>query len=169
MTNETLPTKEKGDLVREILFRGKPIDQEWWLENFERFSSMEEWAIGNLIASDEGYWIVGGIADVDDEYIAHEWWVKVRPETVGQYIGLMDKTLTKIFEHDIVKNDRGLVGYVSFLQQSMGYHIVYKNTDERLGHRHRGGHYEVDLYLEVIGNIHDNPKLLEGLRYDMQK
>lgn len=127
---------------RDILFRGKRLDN--------------------------GEWVYG---DLQTQYTQPRVakWYTVDPKTVGQYIGLMDKYLTKIFEHDIVKNGRGLVGYVSFLQQSMGYHIVYKNTDERLGHRHRGGHYEVDVYLEVIGNIHDNPKLLEGLRYDMQK
>jgi hypothetical protein len=139
---------------REILFRGKPIDQKWWLENFERFSSMEEWAIGNLIVSDEECWIVGGIADVDDEYIAHEWWVKIRPETVGQYTGMTDESKSKIFEGDLYRSNGGYIFEVVYLESEacfVGVPVDYPKEWTFL---------EDVAVMERVGNKWDNPELL---------
>ncbi|MEC0241999.1 hypothetical protein P4H66_19535 [Paenibacillus dokdonensis] len=41
-----------------------------------------EWVVGYLIGTDV---IVGDIVDWDDEYFCTEFWLKVDPETVGQY------------------------------------------------------------------------------------
>ena len=139
---------------REILFRGKPIDQKWWLENFERFSSMEEWAIGNLIVSDGECWIVGGIADVDDEYIAHEWWVKIRPETVGQYTGMTDESKSKIFEGDLYRSNGGCIFEVVYLESEacfVGVPVDYPKEWTFL---------EDVAVMERVGNKWDNPELL---------
>ena len=140
--------------MREILFRGKPIDQKWWLENFERFSSMEEWAIGNLIVSDGECWIVGGIADVDDEYIAHEWWVKIRPETVGQYTGMTDESKSKIFEGDLYRSNGGYIFEVVYLESEacfVGVPVDYPKEWTFL---------EDVAVMERVGNKWDNPELL---------
>lgn len=82
-------------------------------------------------------------------------------DTIGQYTGLKDKNGKEIYEGDIVKSISGKVGYVIFLQQEMGYVVVWDNCDTRLGHRNRGGGYECDESIEVIGNIYDNPDLVE--------
>lgn len=82
-------------------------------------------------------------------------------ETIGQYTGLKDKNDKEIYEGDIVKSISGKIGYVIFLQQEMGYVVVWDNCDTRLGHRSRGGRYDVDSSIEVIGNIYDNPELVE--------
>lgn len=82
-------------------------------------------------------------------------------ETIGQDTGLKDKNGKEIYEGDIVESISGKIGYVIFLQQEMGYVVVWDNCDTRLGHRNRGGGYECDESIEVIGNIHDNPKLVE--------
>ena len=68
---------------REILFRGKRVDN-------------DEWVYGFLVKM----FGVLNIADKDNENIIYE----VIPETVGQFIGLPDKNSNKIFEGDIVYN-----------------------------------------------------------------
>ncbi len=71
--------------MREVLFRGKRIDN-------------GEWVYGDLYHGKEDnifieYWTV------DKEYRPYE----VDPKTVGQYTGLDDCKDNKIFEGDIVK------------------------------------------------------------------
>ena len=82
---------------------------------------------------------------------------EVLPETVGHYTGLTDKNGVKIFEGDIVTgyfNHEKIVGYIFyggnaqfFIQRDGIYGIGLDNSD---------------CWLEVIGNIHDNPELLKG-------
>lgn len=69
---------------RKTEFRGKPVSDVYADYTGECLFSTEEYAIGNLIVSGDECYIVGGVVDVDDEYLALEWWVKVRPETVEQ-------------------------------------------------------------------------------------
>ena len=79
------------------------------------------------------------------------------PETIGQYTGLSDKNGTKIFESDILLVDEG-EEYEMRVQVEMqcGCWLIYKEELNRgflaLGTTH----------CKVIGNIHDNPELLEG-------
>lgn len=74
-----------------------------------------------------------------------------------QSTGIKDKNDIEIFEGDIVKNVTGELGYIGFLKQEMGYVIVYKNRDRRLGHRNG----IEDFHLETIGNIYEHPHLIE--------
>ena len=64
--------------MREILFRGKRLDNGRWL-------------VGSLIQHD-----ITMICGDDEQRM-------VDPETVGQYTGMTDRTGTRIFEGDIVQ------------------------------------------------------------------
>lgn len=139
--------------MREIIFRGKDTDTGKWL-------------YGSLLI-DKGVAKIGrrerGHSSINQSY--NYWvWYEVDPDTVGQYTVLKDKNGNKIFEEDIVREVVGYkrIGYIGWLQQECGFVIVWKESDSRLGHRSRGGGYENDPSLEVIGNIHDNPELLSN-------
>lgn len=85
------------------------------------------------------------------------------PETLGQFIGLLDKNGKKIFEGDIVKHkmfewDKPVYEVVEWDDDnSCGFEPF---SDSRQNCGHCGGGMSPE-YCEVIGNIHDNPELVE--------
>lgn len=86
----------------------------------------------------------------------------VDPETIGQYTGLTDKNYKRIFEGDILKN---AACWLQFPQNAV---VAFKNGS--FGFTWERGSVEVfdafpsvcNMEYEVIGNIHDNPELLEA-------
>lgn len=86
---------------------------------------------------------------------------EVEPSTVGQYTGITDKNGVKIFDGDMVRINGDDIGawkgadhnaMIAFLDG--GFCAIDENV--RIYSLSR-----VDFDIEVIGNIHDNPKLLE--------
>ncbi len=79
-------------------------------------------------------------------------WIEIIPETVGQYTGLTDENGKKIFEGDIINDiDYGFMKCTYW----RGSFVWYKQD---------GFQIESMRYvpvIEIIGNIHDNPELLE--------
>ena len=125
--------------MREILFRGKRIDNgRWEYGAYVRYGFMGK----------EKPYIVPSFASA---LYANE----VDPETVGQFTGLTDKNGKKIFEGDIVK----VKGFnypqkVVYNEQKCCYEWISLETDFHFGI------YEVKRLCEVVGNIYDNPELL---------
>lgn len=78
-----------------------------------------------------------------------------------QSTGLFDKNDVEIFEGDIVVNQYGNVGYIAYLKQEAGFVVVLKKSDYRLGHRNTGESYDVTNNHSIIGNIYQNPELVE--------
>jgi len=137
-------------MVREILFRGKSIS-----ENFEN-RPIGAWCQGSATIYEDGDCLI----HFDDK--PHGYWsIDVDPKTLGQFTGLNDRNNVKIFEGDIVKDLQGKRGYITFLQQEMGYVVVWDKFDTRLGHRSTGSWYGQDPSIEIIGNIYENPELIE--------
>lgn len=90
---------------------------------------------------------------------------EVIPETVGQYTGLQDKNGKRIFEDDIVRvkgesDDYRGVDYCALIVFWNGGFCAIDGTKENHAFR-RYCLATCDYSLEVIGNIHDNPELLE--------
>ena len=130
--------------MREILFRGKPL--------------------GKL----HGKFIYGSLGVIDTDLCAiyhyHRFEFKademqlVDIGTVGQYTGLKDKNGNKIFEGDIVER--------LWLGEKHIYRIYYDNDIASfIGKDIYGLNFTTFDYdaceFEVIGNIYDNPELLE--------
>lgn len=130
--------------LREILFRGKRL-------NFDG------WAHGDLsyqVHNGKVYVFPKGRYDISDFY-------EVDPATVGQNTGLTDKNGVKIFEGDICRcemmNDDGKiydagVYVVEWYKENAMFTLISQNEELEFGF--------LSGY-EVIGNIHDNPELLE--------
>lgn len=124
-------------------FRGKGIDD-------------GEWHYGDLIT-----WCGASQPEIVDWSTEDFHHVEVEVESVGQFTNLLDKNGYQIFAGDIIKETKtNSIGYIAFLQQEMGFVIVWRMSDCRLGHRNHGGGYKQDMNLEVIGNITDNPELI---------
>ncbi|WMI80924.1 YopX family protein [Anaerotignum sp. MB30-C6] len=124
--------------MQEILFRGKTI-------GFED----SKWVYGDLITTDP-YRIVD-LANGNDSYVFEK--------TVGQWTGLIDKNGNKIFEGDIVKCwSEGVKALGEIRQRVDGLWILYPAFQNNVfwGLCPLGNGTTT---VEVIGNIHDNPKL----------
>lgn len=105
-----------------------------------------------FMAKDDKYNILHCISEIKGEQI-----FKVVPETVGQYTGLSDKNGTKIFKGDIVRKYLNYSGenIYAVIEYKLGYYWLSFSKDAGLllGDEHEK--------IEVIGNIHSNPELLE--------
>lgn len=123
-------------MMREILFRGKTESGE-----FAEGYYSETLRYNNL------HWIWNG-----KEY------VKIDPATVGQFTGLTDKNGKKIFEGDIIKNEYES-GKYQYFKIVYGEKTLSWKVQNKYGMFGRLCH--VIGNMEVIGNIHDNPELLE--------
>ena len=138
--------------MREILFRGKRIDNGEWVEGYY---------IGEQkMVEKKAHWIL----DKNDIFGRFHY-RSIDPNTLGQYTGLTDKNGKKIFEGDIVKY------YSSYSKKLTGESAVvcYGNFNctcckgvygWSFG-RHEEGDIRNHMNYVVIGNIHDNPELLE--------
>ena len=133
--------------MREILFRGKNLDNGKWVEGFY------------LYTDENTHPVI-----IDMKCRSHI----IVPETVGQFTGLTDKKGKKIFEGDIVH---------AVYQPGVGFkNIDYGiGVVKYCASYYGGASYEIEIIgesysrvftaslengVEVIGNVYDNPELL---------
>jgi uncharacterized phage protein (TIGR01671 family) len=143
--------------MRDILFRGKRVDN-------------GDWIVGQLLRYEDGRArIVESHTDIfcyeKDESIIQTVAHEVIPETVGQFTGLTDKNGTKVFEGDIVE----VRCHSRWRHDIQRCEVAYGRDGFEC--RHHIGGIDTDYYtyrvlfskdVVVIGNIHDNPELLEN-------
>lgn len=161
--------------IRDIIFHGKRLDNDEWVE-------------GWYIHTKRHHCIITGC--IDDGYVVYEHYASdvamyvVDPNTVGQYTGLTDKYGKKIFEGDIFKfpdevwesyhtscgteynsweiENYGVVGFSEYYGRYDFVQYKYSNNTVDADMHENNCLEFVDFIrdLEVIGNIHDNPELL---------
>ena len=157
---------------REILFKAKKINNGMWVEgghcecaettycckeDYERnpvpihhyiaVEKMTDWGLPNELTLQE-----------------------VKPDTICQYTGLKDKNGKKVFENDIIKNIFGKAyapvrfgKYQNCFDSTSADHVgFYVDWNEKYDFRKDLGYWIDMVDAEVVGNVFDNPELLEG-------
>ena len=155
--------------IREIIFRGKRIDNGEWVEGSLLYDREQNEAFIAENFEDRA----ANIREVD-------------PDTVGECTGLRDKNGKLIFEGDIFKfpdevwesyytscgteydswevENYGVVGFCDYSGRFdfIRYKFNENSVEADLHENHAIEFCDFIRDLEVIGNIHDNPELLEA-------
>lgn len=150
-------------MSKDILYKAKRVDNGEWVEGYYYESKIS----GCFILSPKIKVRKKNGVVIKDSFEVFE----VIPETVGQYTGLTDKNGKKIFEGDIIRAvtlDTGteclaVVCFGNFIDENngdeyIGFYIEFdgiKTTAAQLAMK------ECKNRIEVIGNIYDNPELLD--------
>ena len=101
--------------------------------------------------SDDKEWVFGDLEHNGNHIPKFVDGYTIDPSTVGQFTGLTDKNGKKIFEGDIIKVIAG---------NPVGEPIVAKIIPN-LNDYELMWDIEHSYEIEIVGNIHDNPELLE--------
>ena len=146
--------------MREIIFRGKRIDNGEWIYGVPAQDEHGETVIIENVFECGEYDCRGAECLYVDE------------NSIGQYTGLTDKNGTKIFEGDVLKIDRIGNGLGDYYIPPLPYPVnVAVKWDlcgwmwETLCEDKRYIQFPdawCHFRCEVIGNIHDNPELMKG-------
>ena len=156
--------------MRETKFRGKRKDGGGWVD-------------GDLIHYEKNDYRI--LEQFDGAWDILETGFEVIPESVGQFTGLKDKNDKEIYEGDICEaeysdfeGNRGgsqkgigqvywddhrgfdLVGKVKNIENLPGCKAIGVCPVQLMGHRENDGE-RWGYSIEIIGNIHDNPELME--------
>lgn len=123
-----------------------------------------EWVQGYLYGIREKRYILWGMTNDNPNMI-----VEVVPSTICQCTGLKDKNGKLIWENDVIKYHFGNAyaqirygAYQNCFDSQKAEHIgFYVDWSERRNRRKDLGYWINMVNAEVIGNIFDNPELLE--------
>ena len=141
--------------MREILFRGKRTDNGQCVEgDLIQLHDGRKYIINNIFGAcidDKGNFI-----NTESPFVC-----KVVPKTVGQYTGLVDRNGKRIFEGDIIKDcDYDHIHTVRYFGDE-DYPAFDCHPEIQFCECNGLSHLVAVSAIEVIGNIHDNPELLE--------
>lgn len=129
---------------REILFKAKRKDNGEWVEGY-----MVKYPSGKVE-------IFKKCVELPDVLLRYE----VDPKTICEYAGLKDKNGKEIWENDILRRD----GYWDIRIEFENGVFMVRNTD-KVQYINRVVYTPISIFdikmYEVIGNIFDNPELLE--------
>ena len=130
--------------MREILFKAKRISDGEWVEGYyvEQYGSTQIYLL-------------------DDDSREYEFdCVHIDKNTLCQYTGLTDKNGNKIWENDVVKC-QGFIGRIGWNKTHLAYTILV-SVDGNMRYFYIDESLSSDI--EVIGNIFDNPELMEEVQ-----
>lgn len=138
--------------MREILFKAKRIDNNEWVEGCYMECNGKTFIGINI-------YIYGDIFKVFCTPVIR--WIEVDPETICQFTGHCDKNEKKIWENDIL-----MAHLDESYPEDAAYETVEWGVAGWVGHetdsvdREYLDEFDLEHY-EVVGNIFDNPELLQ--------
>lgn len=117
-----------------------------------------------------GEWVIGDLVQFDDNSICIRNWIdvgchEVIPDSVGEYTGLEDKNGRKIFEGDILQagdrhhSYRFVVKFGEYDECHVGFYAECPSEDF---YRNDLAWWVCNRNAVVVGNLFDNPELVEG-------
>lgn len=149
----------KGASMRDILFKAKRISDGQWVEGY---------LYKQVGVKDRIYF---AIEVIDNTVKAYE----VDESTICQYTGLTDKNGNKIWENDVVryqfdtddcifpnKDTKKRVGKIFFSDFRASFSVAMGRNGSKVINNDLFKYVQNGNRVEVIGNIFDNPELLEG-------
>lgn len=121
-----------------------------------KFDDSDRWVKGQLVEVNDTYLIIPNHASK----ILAGWFsasniIEVKKDTICRYTGLKDRNGNLIWENDVVKINNSKVNTLITFRD---FEIICTIPNEKY-YKHR---LEYDTEYEVIGNIFDNPELLES-------
>ena len=133
--------------MKEILFRGNRVDGYGWVYGYLVHDEAER---------NQPRIIIGREYSTGTYF--HCQAPRVLRATVGQFTGLLDANGEKIFEGDILKERNGEdIGFIRYADEDGMFYLVADNVLYDFSNCN-------SKWYEVIGNIHDNPELVEVAR-----
>ena len=162
--------------MREILFRGQTRRYGEKVRMGDGAKIPSNWVYGGVLQGIGDHSIIygGGNANDPSEGLNKRC---VYTDTLGQFTGLTDKNGKRIFEGDIIQysieEDQAVfIGDVKFgefnpyggalLNTNVGFYVELVDYEGKRTYMRKDiGFWVKFRQVEVIGNIHDNPELLE--------
>ena len=159
--------------MQETLFRGKPVNKADYtlyegIYKADVFSN--GFVYGSLIVKGKKHYICIGVAGTKLNCLINNatvTLVEVIPETVGRYTGVTDDNGKKIFEGDILGITNCDPDYSYITKVYLECNTLCVNVEGQ-DYDYTSIGFANDIWddecddVEIIGNIHDNPELLEA-------
>lgn len=138
--------------MREILFRGKRIDNGEWVEGYYvKALDMYDKEIHAIFDTMTTFYACGETSGFE----------LVDPETICQYTGLIDKNGKKIWENDILEGHLDDKFPEDVTREKVIWHESgWKTEEPGCVDKEYLDEFDTENF-EVVGNVYDNPELLE--------
>ena len=144
--------------MRDILFKAK-------IKNWRELPTEEQWVYGYYVRGfnvyEEPIHIIFDPTTIFENNKT-DGWDEIDPDTLCRYTGLNDNHDNKIWENDVLCSNRKEKYFVKW--RFCGFELLHRACATPI-YAYAGTDLYVNehtLNLEVLGNIFDNPELLEG-------